>query len=109
MFRRIRDTLGWLTGSFLGILAIGAVMLLPLLLVLWTSVALGVPWAITTQVRLYLAVAAFFDTLNDLLPAWAWFAMITLAWLAFLDLHVRWLVRDEFSKHLKSFRERKLP
>lgn len=100
MIRRIRDALGWLTGSLLGVLAIGAVVLLPLLLVLWIGVALGVHWAIALHVRLYLAVAAFFDTLNDLLPPWAWFAMITLAWLAFLDVHVRGLVRDELSKHV---------
>ena len=109
MIRRIRDALGWLTGSFLGVLVIVAVVALPVLTVLWIGVALGVPLAIRAQVSLYLAVASLFDALNTLLPPWAWFLMLMLLWLAFLDLHVRGLVRDEFSKQLKAFRERKLP
>lgn len=109
MLRRVRDSLGWLTGSFLGVLVIVSLVAMPLLTVLWVGVALGVPAAITAQVGLYLAIASVFDTLNDLLPPWAWFIMFTLLWLAFLDVHVRGLVRDEFSQQLKSFRERKLP
>lgn len=109
MLRRVRHALGSLAGSLLGVAIIGACGLLPVCLVLWIASALGVPWAITVQVRVLVAVAAALDLANALLPAWMWFALITLLWLAFLDVFVRGLVRDEFSKQLKSFRERKLP
>lgn len=105
MLRRVRDALGWLTGSLLGVLVIAALAIAPVILVLWAGVALGVPWASVAQLRLYLGAAALFNALDRLLPPWAWFIMFTLAWLAFLDLHVRWLVREEFSK-LKALNER---
>lgn len=109
MIHRIRDALGWLTGSFLGVLVIVALVMLPVMVVLWIGGALGVGWALVAQLRIAMWVADVFATANELLPPWGWFAMITLLWLAFLDVHVRGLVRDEFSKQLKSFRERKLP
>lgn len=109
MFRRLRDALGWLTGSLLGVLILVAMAALPVFAVLWIGGALGVPWALTAQARVYLWLADFFTAANGLLPPWAWFIMFTLGWLAFLDLHVRALVREEFSKHLKTFRERRLP
>jgi hypothetical protein len=35
------------------------------------------------------------------MPGWAWFGMIALCWLAFIDVHVRGVVRDELAKYLK--------
>jgi hypothetical protein len=99
---RIKDALGWVTGSMLGVGIIAALVLLPVFVVLWTASALGVPWAIALQLRLSIWVVAAFAAANRLLPAWAWFAIIALLWLAFLDVHVRWLVRDELSKQLKA-------
>lgn len=109
MLRRIRDALGWLTGSLLGCLIIAALVASPGLVVLWIGGALGVPWALTAQARVYIWITDLFTAANALLPAWAWFMMFTLAWLAFLDVFVRGLVRDEFSKQLKTFRERRIP
>jgi hypothetical protein len=94
----IKAALGRLAGSLLGLAIIGAFVLLPVSVVLWIGVALGVPWAITAQVRVVLALAAARDLATTLLPAWIWFVVITLLWLAFLDVHVRWLVRDELAK-----------
>lgn len=108
MLRRVRDALGWLTGSLLGVLVIAALAMLPVMVVLWVGIALGVPWASAAQMRLYLGVARLFDALDRLLPPWAWFIMFTLAWLAFLDTFVRGLVREEFSK-LKALSEREEP
>lgn len=109
MMRKIRDALGRLTGSLLGVLVIGAVAALPVVLVLWIGSALGADWAIVAQARVVIWLSNAFAAANDFLPPWAWFIMFTLSWLAFLDVHVRWLVRDEFSKQLKALRERKLP
>jgi hypothetical protein len=98
VINRIRDTLGALTGSLLGVLIIGAFAAAPMLAILWIGVALEIDWAIKTQARVVIGVADAFDAANDLLPPWAWFIMFTLAWLAFLDVHVRGLVRDELAK-----------
>ena len=100
MMRKIRETLGSLTGSLLGILIIGAIAALPVVVVLWIGSVLGVRWAIVTQARVVMVVADVFAAANDFLPPWAWFIMFTLCWLAFLDVHVRALVREELSKHL---------
>ena len=108
MIRRVKDTLGWLAGSMLGVAMIVAFALLPVAVVLWIGSALDVPWALTVQLRIALALTAAFDLATALLPAWAWFAIITLLWLAFLDVHVRWLVREELSKQ-KALNERKAP
>jgi hypothetical protein len=106
---RLKAALGWLTGSLLGVCVIAAIAALPIVIVLWVGVALGVDWAITAQVRVVIWLSNAVAAANDFLPPWAWFMMITLSWLAFLDVHVRGLVRDEFSKQLKAVRERKLP
>jgi hypothetical protein len=103
---RIRDALGSLTGSLLGVLIIGAIAALPVFVVLWVGSALGVGWTIRTQAWLAIWIADAFAAANSFLPPWAWFTMFTLAWLAFLDVHVRALVRDELSKHLKADNER---
>lgn len=108
MMRNVIGALGWLTGSMLGIAIIAAIAVLPLFVVLWIGLALGVPWAIAAQVRLTIWLSAAAAALDDLLPAWAWFGVIALLWLAFLDVHVRWLVRDELSKQ-KALNERKVP
>jgi hypothetical protein len=97
---RIRDALGSFTGSMLGLAIIAALIGLPVFVVLWIGTALGVPWAIEAQARIVIWTSDAFASANELLPAWAWFAMISLFWLAFLDVHVRALVRDELSKHL---------
>jgi hypothetical protein len=97
---KIRDALGSFTGSMLGLAIIIAIAALPAFVVLWIGTALGVPWAIAAQVRVAIWTSDAFALANELLPAWAWFVMIGLFWLAFLDVHVRALVRDELSKHL---------
>jgi hypothetical protein len=104
---RIKAALGWLAGSLLGVAIILAIVILPVVVVLWIGSALGAPWAIEVQLRLSIWLEVAIATANRLLPAWAWFAMIGLLWLAFLDVHVRWLVRDELSKQLKALNERK--
>jgi hypothetical protein len=106
MIAKIREALGWLTGSLLGVAIIAAFVLLPVCVVLWIGSALGVPWAIEAQVRVYVWVRAAHAAATDLLPPWAWFWMLTLLWLSFLDVHVRGLVRDELSKQLKAQDER---
>jgi len=98
MTRKLMDALGWLAGSILGLTIIAAVAVLPVFVVLWIGSALGIPWAIATQFRLAVWLDALVAGANATLPAWAWFAVIALLWLAFLDVHVRWLVRDELSK-----------
>ena len=98
MTRKLMDALGWLAGSILGLTIIAAVAVLPVFVVLWIGSALGIPWAIATQFRLAVWLDALVAGANATLPAWAWFAVIGLLWLAFLDVHVRWLVRDELSK-----------
>jgi hypothetical protein len=105
---KIRDALGSFTGSLLGLAIIAAFVLLPVVAVLWIGSALGVPWALDVQVWIVIWLSAAFTTVDGLLPAWAWFGMIALLWLAFLDVHVRWLVRDELSKR-KALNERKGP
>lgn len=109
MIHRIRDALGSLTGTLLGVAIMASFALLPVVAVLWIASALGVPWAIDVKIRVLLALAAAVDTATLLLPAPAWFVILTLLWLAFLDVHVRWLVRDELSKHTKATDERTLP
>lgn len=104
MFRRLRDALGWLTGSLLGVLVIVSLFALPVVLVLWIGVALGVDWAIRAQAHVVIWLAHIVAAASDLLPAWAWFILCTLSWLAFLDVHVRGLVRDELAKHERSSR-----
>lgn len=104
VIRRIRDALGWLTGSLLGVLVIVSLFALPVSLVLWIGVALGVGWAIRAQVSVVIWLSNLFAAANDLLPAWVWFILFTLCWLAFLDVHVRGLVRDELAKHERSSR-----
>lgn len=99
MINRIRDALGWLTGSALAVLIIAALVTLPFWLVLWLGMALGVREATGMHTRVMIWISDAFDAANGLLPAWAWFAVIACAWLAFLDVHVRWLVRDELAKH----------
>lgn len=106
MSRKITHALGSLTGSLLGVAIIAAFVLLPVAVVLWIGSALHIPWAISTQVRVYLWARAAHDAANDLLPPWAWFWMLTLLWLSFLDVHVRSLVRQELSKQLKALNER---
>ncbi len=106
MIGKITAALGWLAGSILGLTIIAAVAVLPVFVVLWIGSALGIPWAIATQFRLAVWLDALVAGANATLPAWAWFAVIGLLWLAFLDVHVRWLVRDEFSK-LQAINERK--
>jgi hypothetical protein len=106
---RIKAALGWLTGSMLGAAIIAAFVLLPVFVVLWIASALNVPWAIDTQVRVYLWVRAAHAAATDLLPPWAWFWMLTLLWLSFLDVHVRGLVQKELSKQLKALDERGEP
>jgi hypothetical protein len=103
---RIRDALGSLTGSLLGVLIIGAIAVAPVLVVLWIGAALELAWAIRTQARVAIWLSDAFTAANEFLPAWAWFIMFTLAWLAFLDVHVRALVREELSKQLKAHNER---
>jgi len=99
---KIKAALGWLTGSMLGAAIIAALIFLPVFVLLWIASALGVPWAVAVQLRLTIWLDAALAAANTVLPAWAWFAIIALLWLAFLDVHVRWLVRDELSKHLKA-------
>lgn len=106
MIRKIRDALGWLTGSLLGVAIIAAFVLLPVFVVLWIASALHVPWALDARIRVVFVLAAAVDLANALLPPWAWFVVITLLWLAFLDVHVRGLVRDELSKQLKALDKR---
>jgi hypothetical protein len=103
---RIRDALGSFTGSILGLAIIAALIALPVFIVLWIGVALGVPWASVAQAQIAIWVVDAGAAANALLPAWAWFAILGLLWLAFLDVHVRALVRDELSKHLKADNER---
>jgi hypothetical protein len=98
---RVKAALGWLAGSLLGLAIIVTIALLPVCVVLWIASALGLQWAIATQVRVYVWVRAAHETAIDMLPSWAWFWMLTLLWLAFLDAQVRWLVRDELSKRSK--------
>ncbi len=95
---RIRDALGWLTGSALAVLILAAIVALPVFVVLWLGIALGVEDAVIIHARIAIWVVDAFEAANGLLPAWAWFAVIGCAWLAFLDVHVRWLVRDELAK-----------
>jgi hypothetical protein len=109
VINRIRDALGSFAGSILGLAIIAALIVLPVFVVLWTGSALGVPWAIAAQYRLAVGLDAAITAANTVLPAWAWFAIIALLWLAFIDVHVRYLVRDELSKHLKAHNERELP
>jgi hypothetical protein len=109
VINRIRDALGSFAGSILGLGITAALILLPVFVVLWIGSALGVPWAIAVQFRLSVWLDAGLAAADRLLPAWTWFAMIGLLWLAFLDVHVRWLVRDELSKQLKALSERKAP
>lgn len=94
----IKRALGSFTGSLLGVVIILAIVALPIAIVLWIGSALGVEWAIAVQVRIYVWARDAVAFATDLLPAWAWFIMFTLGWLAFLDVHVRTLVRDELSK-----------
>jgi hypothetical protein len=109
VINRIRDALGSLTGSLLGILVIGAIAAAPALVLLWIGVALEIDWAIAAQVRVVILVSDAFTTAHEFLPAWAWFIMFTLAWLAFLDVHVRALVREEVSKYLKGTDKKEMP
>jgi hypothetical protein len=109
MMRKLANALGSLAGSLLGVAIIAAFVLLPVCVVLWIGSALGVPWAIDTQVRVYVLVRAAHAAANDLLPPWAWFWLLTLLWLSFLDVHVRGLVRQELSKQLKALDERGEP
>jgi hypothetical protein len=106
---RLKAALGWMAGSMLGVGIIAALVLLPVFVVLWIGSALGVPWALAVQYRLAVWLEAAIVAANTVLPAWAWFGIIALLWLAFLDVHVRWLVRDELSKHRKTLNERKGP
>jgi hypothetical protein len=106
---RIKAALGWLAGSVLGLAIIVAIVLLPVCVVLWIGSALGVPWAGATQARIAIWLTDAFALANELLPAWAWFGVLMLLWLAFLDVHVRALVRDECSKYLKAQNERGTP
>jgi hypothetical protein len=106
MIRRIRDALGSVAGSLLGIAILVAIAALPVFVVLWIWSALNVPWAIAAQVRVIVGLSMVADAADALLPAWAWFGVLMLLWLAFLDVHVRALVRDELAKHLPS-QERK--
>jgi hypothetical protein len=105
---KIKAALGRLAGSLLGVAIITAFVLLPVVAVLWIASALGVPWALDVQVWMVIWLAAVFRAADELLPAWAWFAMITLLWLAFLDVHVRYLVRDELSKHRKALNDKEV-
>jgi hypothetical protein len=95
---KIRDALGSLTGAVLAGLIILALMALPVLVVLWIGIALGVPDAAVMHARVTAGIIVAFDAANSLLPTWAWFGVIACSWLAFLDVHVRWLVRDELAK-----------
>jgi hypothetical protein len=95
---KIKAALGSWTGSLLGVAIITAFALLPVIAVLWIASALGVPWALDAQVWIIIWLSNAYSFAHELLPAWAWFAMLTLLWLAFLDVHVRWLVRDELAK-----------
>jgi hypothetical protein len=97
---RIKAALGWLAGSLLGLAIIVAIVLLPVFVVLWIGSALGVPWAGATQARIAIWLTDAFALADELLPAWAWFAVLMLLSLAFLDVHVRALVRDELAKRL---------
>jgi hypothetical protein len=94
----IKTALGWLAGSILGLVILIALIVFPVFVVLWIGVAMGVPAAIAVQVQLVIWLSAVATALDGLLPAWGWFAILAMLWLAFLDVHVRWLVRDEFSK-----------
>lgn len=98
MIDRIKAALGWLAGSLLAGAIILGLAALPVAVVLWIGSALGVPWADEAQLRLVIWTSAALVLADRLLPGWAWFAILALLWLAFLDLHVRWLVRDELSK-----------
>ena len=109
MMRKLANALGSLAGSLLGVAIIAAFVLLPVCVVLWIGSALGVPWAIATQVRVYLWVRAAHAAATDLLPPWAWCAMITLLWLSFLDVHVRGLVHKELAKQLKALDDKGEP
>lgn len=107
MITKIKAALGSLVGSILGLAIIAALAVLPVFVVLWIASALGVPWALAVQFRVAVWLEAAVAGANAVLPAWAWFAMLTLFWLSFLDVHVRWLVRDELSKQLKALNEGK--
>lgn len=109
MITKIKAALGSLVGSILGLAIIAALVVLPVFVILWIGSALGVPWAIAAQFRLAVWLESAIAGANAILPAWAWFAMLTLFWLSFLDVHVRWLVRDELSKQLKALNERNGP
>lgn len=109
MIAKIRDALGWLTGSLLAGLIIAAIAALPIVVILWIGIALGVRDAAVMHARLIAWIAQVFELLNGLLPAWAWFVVIGCGWLAFLDVHVRWLVRDELGKQLKALSEKEDP
>jgi hypothetical protein len=98
VIHKIREALGSFTGAILAGLIILALMALPVLVVLWIGIALGVPDAAVMHARITAGIIVAFDAANSLLPAWAWFAVIGCSWLAFLDVHVRWLVRDELAK-----------
>jgi hypothetical protein len=104
---KIKAALGWLVGSILGLAIIITLIALPVFVVMWAAVALGVPWAITAQLTIAMWIGVVAETANQLLPAWAWFGLTALLWLAFLDVHVRWLVRDEFAKQVQALSERK--
>jgi hypothetical protein len=104
MIAKIAAGLGWVSGSLLGLAIIISLTLLPVFVVLWIATALDVPWAGDVQMRIAAWGAAVLTAADRLLPAWAWFALIGLLWLSFLDLHVRWLVRDELSKSRKDTR-----
>jgi hypothetical protein len=108
MIAKVKAALGWLAGSILGLGIILAIVVLPVFIVLWIGLALGVPWAIALQVRLTIWLSSATAALDGLMPAWAWFGALALLWLAFLDVQVRWLVRDELSKQ-KALNERNVP
>lgn len=100
MIARIKDALGSVAGSLLGILILVAIAALPVFVVLWIGSALGAPWAIDAQVRVAVGLSTLAAAATELLPAWAWFILVSLLWLAFLDVQVRALVRDEIAKYL---------
>jgi hypothetical protein len=106
---RIRDALGWVTGSLLAGVIIAAIVTLPVFVVLWLGIALGVRDAVVMHARITVWIGEAFSVLDGLLPAWAWFAVLGCGWLAFLDLHVRWLVRDELVKRTKAPNEKEDP
>jgi hypothetical protein len=101
VIHRIRDALGWLTGWVLVLLIIGALASLPIVAMLWIAVALGIRDAAMILAHIELRMEAIFAAADRLMPGWAWFGMIALCWLAFIDVHVRGVVRDELAKYLK--------